>query len=106
MPRKKKGSADAVGNADVRTFFTVTTPLRDITNTASSAQLASPPPLRTAPAAKQLKFSQIQEAARTGGGAAGRTRVTQRSASPSSDIGEAVQYSGICLCAVQRWSAL
>ena len=107
MPRKKKGEGDATGTADVRTFFTTTTPLRDITNTTSSAQRASTPPLRTAPAQKSLKFGQIQEAARTAGSAAVRRRITQRSSSPASDegAGEAVEYSGNCLCAVHHLSA-
>ena len=96
MPRKKKGDADATGTADVRTVFTTTTPLRDITNTTSSAQRVFSPLPQTAPASRGLKFGQIQGPERAGGGAAGRTRVTQRSTSPSSEVGDDVLYSGTC----------
>jgi hypothetical protein len=94
MPRKKKGTEDAAGSADVRSFFAATTPLRNITNTAASTQSASPPPLRTAPASRGLKFGQIHDSARAGASAAARKRITRRSSSPSSD-GEEVQYSGV-----------
>lgn len=106
MPRKKKDSADAAGSADVRSFFATATPLRNISNTVASPQPASSPPLRAGTAVRGLKFGQIHEngGARARGG--GTTRLTQRDTSPLSDNGEEVQYSGICLCAVHRLSAV
>jgi hypothetical protein len=106
MPRKKKDTAlSGAGSANITAFFSAATQLTAPTtsNNSPAAQAAT---AAATPKSHQIHGTGGSAGGRAGGSATVRTRITQRSTSPSSAAGEDVQYSGTCLCTVHAFERI
>ena len=103
MPRKGSPAASGSGHANIRAFFTASTPLREVTNNIPANSAA--PAAHAATAAANPESNQI----RTAGGSAraslgGSARSVQRQSLRAEEEGEDVDYSGspalcfLCAC--------
>lgn len=95
MPRKGSPAASGSGHANIRAFFTASTPLREVTNNTTTISAAQPQ--RAAPAAANPESNQIHAArgnARANAGGSAHRVQRQR----AEEEGEEVDYSGTCPC--------